>query len=95
MAVMYATLTIWSILEVGLGVNHDDVSHAILERVPEGRVCERGSLVGIDLRGLACGRRCECSRHCRSEAVHEVGEVLLAFWAGKGEHRNFLLGGKF
>jgi hypothetical protein len=48
-----AALTIRSILEVSLGVNHDDMSHAILERIPKWRIRERGGLVSIDLRSLA------------------------------------------
>jgi hypothetical protein len=48
-------LTIRSILEISLGVDHDDVSHAILERVPERRIGKRGSLIGTDLRGLTRG----------------------------------------
>jgi hypothetical protein len=48
-------LTIRSILEISLGIDHDDVSHAILERVPERRIGKRGSLIGTDLRGLTRG----------------------------------------
>jgi hypothetical protein len=83
-------LTIGSILEVGLSINHDNVSHTVFKGIPEWRICERGSLVGVDLRCLTGRRRCECTRHRGSKAVHEVGEVFLAFWAGKIENRYFL-----
>jgi hypothetical protein len=84
-------LTIRSILEVGLSVDHDNMSHAILERIPEGRICERSGFVGVDLRSLTSRRRCECARHGRSEAVHEVCEVLLAIWTSEVEQRYLLL----
>ena len=64
--------------EVGLGVDHDDVHHAVLERVPEGREGQLAGLVGVDLGVAAGGQGLEGRGHVAAEAHHEVGKVLLA-----------------
>lgn len=53
---MVGRLTIRSVQKVGFSVNHDNVSHPVIERIPERRVSKRSRLVGIDLRSLTGGR---------------------------------------
>lgn len=63
--------------EVGLGVDHDDVGHAVFERVPEWGVSEAAGLRGEILGGGVGRGRSEGGRHGVLESVHEVGKVLL------------------
>ena len=70
--------TVGRVREVSFGIEHDDMGHAVLERVPERRVRQllRRGRVGL---GRRVGRGgTESGGHGLAETVHEVGEVLLA-----------------
>ncbi|KAI1126507.1 hypothetical protein F5Y10DRAFT_211338 [Nemania abortiva] len=63
--------------EVCLRIDHHDVRHAVLEGVPEGRVCEDCGGVGRRFDGCVVGARRECGWHEIREAVHEICKILL------------------
>lgn len=76
--------------EVGLGVDHDNVSHSILKREPERRSGQLLGLVGVNL-GLAdLGGGGKGAGHVAIETGHEVGKVLLTSGARPGGVRNLL-----
>ena len=70
--------------KIGLRVEHDDVGHTVFKRIPEGRVCEHLSFVGVDLGSGVGGRGRKCCRHRLAESIHEIGKVLLTQGAEKG-----------
>lgn len=79
--------------KVGLGVDHDDVRHAVLEGEPEWGLGQLFGLVGIHLGRGVVRRGRERGGHAAAEPGHEVGKVLLAAGAEAREVRNLLAGG--
>lgn len=77
---------IWGICKVGFGIDHHDMRHSIVERIPEWRLSKLlGLLACLDCRCAAAGLQAEgCWKHVR-EARGEIREILLSLGTQLGE----------
>lgn len=85
-----AVSSVGCIFEVGLGIKHHNVRHAVLEGEPEWWVCQGCSLLGVRLEGFASGLGWEGGGHGSAESVLKIGEVLLPGGTESGSVGDFL-----
>lgn len=85
-----ARWAVWRLLEIRLGVEHNNVRHPVLEAVPEWGIGKQLRFVDAYPCGGVQRGGGEWEWRGVADTVHEIREVLLAGWAQAGEVRNLL-----